>query len=110
MRDRPVFVSGVFRWLPRGTRAVPWHLAYWLRPEGGDYAPESAWTTRLELWTGRTDAYLGMVAWMFGNHRLERARYEAEHGRIELARSTEKHAGAGDERLTPPATLPRRRC
>ncbi len=99
MEDRAVFVSGRFDWLPRGTSAVPWHLAYRVWPEAGGYLGESGWEFRLRPWTGRTDAYLAMVTWLYGDRRLERARYEARHGNEALARVTLASAARFDPRF-----------
>jgi len=88
MRDRPVFVTAGFPWQPPHLRRVPYHLTYWLQPDGGTYVPESDWQFRCRLWKGRMDAYTAMVAWLYGESRLNRAQYEAAHGHDEEAQRT----------------------
>jgi hypothetical protein len=97
--DRPVFATGA---LPRrpGWSRVPWHLLLWLRPDSA-YVPEPPWEYAFTPWRSRIDVYAARTCQAYAEARVERARYEAAHGRRERAESLVRAAARYDPHVRP---------
>jgi MFS family permease len=95
MRDRPVFSTDPIPGGPPAWRYVPYGLAHWVRTDTAYVAePPREWA--FELWNGRSDLYVALTCWGYGDARLQRARYEAAHGRRAAARAIAAQAATFD--------------
>jgi MFS family permease len=86
MRDRPVFTTTDLPAAPASWRRVPFHLAAWLRTDTS-YVAEPAHRYAFRPWLGHFDAFSAKECWGYGVARLQRARYEDEHGRYAEGRA-----------------------
>jgi hypothetical protein len=95
---RPVFTTGALLDVRPDWQRVPFHLALQLRPDTA-YVPEPSWSLAFRLRGGRTDANVARTCQAYAESRLERATYEARHGRIATADSLRRQALAFDPRI-----------
>jgi hypothetical protein len=103
--DRPVFTTGALAEVGPDLHRVPWHLALWLRADTA-YVPQPAWRPAYRPWRGRVDVYAAMASQSYAEARVERARYEAAHGRPAAARELLRDLSAFDPGIRPERVPP----
>jgi len=85
MRDRDVFTTGAsLPGAPAGWHYVPFGLARRVTSDTS-YVPEPRWAMTFRPWADRSNHYVALSAWTWGESRLARARYESQYGHPERA-------------------------
>ncbi len=105
MMDRPVFSTGALRELRAEWLPVPWHLAVWIRRDTS-YVPEPSSPLAFQPWMGHVDVYAALTYQAYAESRLARARYEARHGRVGIARRLVIEARRFDPHIRPEQVAP----
>ena len=105
LRTRPVFTTGALPNTGARWHAVPWHMTLWLRSDTA-YVAEPTVPLAFESWTNRMDVYLAITFKAYAKTRMDRAGYEAAHGRLDRARELMIEARGFDPHIRPEDVAP----